>query len=545
MGDLAPARPRRARWPRLVVGQVRYAHREFWRSPVMAFVTLGFPLAFLFMLGIAYQDAPPDPVTGSAAIQTVAPVAAVFAAVMAAYVMLPYGISRARERGVLKRLRGTPLPVTAYLAGRTVTAVVVALLGTTLMLTNGVTAFDLAFPWGRLPALLVTFIVGVACFVALGFAVAMLLPTSNAVMTFTLGTFFVVSFASGTFGADVALPRLLELSSWVFPVRHFSVAFGDVFDPTASAFGWSHLAALAAWGAVGAVVGWRRWSVDPAEHVDRPLSGRTASDATSAEAAPAAPSGRLRRAAWLSWRQARHANRQMWRDRASAFFVVAFPVLFVVVVPYAFGQPVVEGVPLAALVTPAMAVFGLVVAAYVNMPEAVAIQREQGVLKRLRGTPLPAAAYVAGRVASVVWITALAVAAVFVAGWLLHDVPLTPSAWPALALTMLVGAVAMAALGLTVVALVPDAKTVPAVSLGTFIPLAFVSDLLAFGVQLPDALSAVGRLFPLKHLAEAVDTATRSEVVAWGHLLFVLLWGLAGAAVATWQFRWAPRRTTP
>jgi len=223
--------------------------------------------------------------------------------------------------------------------------------------------------------------------------------------------------------------------------------------------------------------------------------------------------------------------------------VVAFPVLFVVVVPYAYGRPLVDGVPLAALVTPAMAVFALVVAAYVNMPEAVAVQRERGVLKRLRGTPLPAASYVAGRIASVVWIATVAVGSVLLAGWLVHDVVVGPSAWPALVTALVPGVLAMAALGLMVVALVPDAKDVPAVSLGTFIPLAFVSDLLAFGIELSAPLSTIGLLFPLRHLVEAVDVARRAGDVAWAHLLVVAMWGLLGAAIATWRFRWEPRRT--
>lgn len=541
MAEQAAVRPP-APWPQLAAGQFGYTHREFWRSPVLAFVTLGFPLVFLFMLGIAYRDAPPDPDTGAAAIQTVAPFAAVFAAVMSTYVMLPYSVSQARERGVLKRLQGTPLPVTAHLAGRAMTAVVVALLGSVLPLANAVTAFGLELPWHRLPALLITFILGVATFTALGFAVAMVLRNSSAVLTFTLGTFFVVAFASGTFGADVALPRLLDVSSWVLPVRPFAASFSDLFVPgTAGGLSWPRLATLVSWGAVGALVGWRRWSVEPGHRPSRSRSDRRSPDGTSRLAA--APSGRLRRAVWLSWRQARHANRQVWRDPASAFFAVAFPVLFVIVVPYAFGRPEVEGVPLAALVTPAMAVFALVVIAYVNLPEAVAIQRDRGVLKRLRGTPLPAAGYVVGRIASVVWIAALAVAAILIAGWLVHGITLTASTWPVLALVLLIGGPTMAALGLAIVALVPDARTVPAVSLGTFIPLAFISDLLAFGVQLPDALASLGRLFPLKHLAEAVDTATRSSTLAWGHLFVVLLWGLAGAAVAIWQFRWEPRGT--
>jgi ABC-type multidrug transport system permease subunit len=521
---------------RALAGQVGYAHRELWRSPVLAFVTLGFPLVLLFMLGVAYDDAAADPGSGPPVIHTVVSIAAVFGATMAAYVMLPSGVSRARERGVLKRLRGTPLPLPAYLAGRVVAAVVVAAAGTALMLTNGVTAFDLALSWGQVPALVVTFLVGVVCFAALGVAVAMVLPSSNAVLTFTLGSFMLVAFGSGTFAPDLALPRPLDLASWVFPLRHFAVAFETAIDPAPSGHGvmWSHLAALAGWGVVGAAVARRSWSVDPAR--ERRRWRLAPAHRAAAEATPASPDRPVPRMLSLSLRQARYANRQVWRDPASAFFAVAFPVAFVVVVPYAFGRPTIDGTPLSVLVTQAMAVLAVVVTAYVNLPEAVADQRARGVLTRLRGTPLPTSAYVVGRIASVVWIASLGVVAVHLTAWLVHDVTVEPESWPAVAVVLLPAAPAMAGLGLVIVALAPDPETVSAISLGTFLPLAFVSDILAFGVEMPDPLATLGRVFPFAHLADAVDTAAATGEVAWGSVLVVWGWGLAGAAIAVARF---------
>ncbi len=95
--------------------------------------------------------------------------------------------------------------------------------------------------------------------------------------------------------------------------------------------------------------------------------------------------------------------------------------------------------------------------------------------------------------------------------------------------------------GIAVVALVPDAKAVPAVSLGTFLPLAFVSDILAFGMELPEVLQTGGWLFPFKHLSHATSAALGSWEVRLGHLAAIIGWGLAGALVATWRFRWEPR----
>lgn len=527
--DRPAARYRAASDAARTLHQLRYAHRDFLRNPVMAFVTLGFPLMFLIMLGLASRDAPPDPVTGAGAIQATAPVAAVFATVMATYVMMPFGISRARERGVLKRLRGTPLPMWSYLAGRVGSALSVALAGTVVMLAVAGLAFGLDMPWAQVPAMLATFAVGVVSFAALGFALAVVLRNSTAVLTFTMGSFFLIAFVSGVFAPDLALPRVLDVIGWVFPLRHFATSFGGTFDPTTAGLAWTHLAAMAGWGIAGAVVGVRRVSWAPARDV------RTVGRLRRQRATGRQP----RRGMW--WQQVRYANRAVWRDPAAAFFVIAFPVLFVVVVPYAFGRPVIDGVDLARIMTPAMAVFAIAVAAYVNAPEAVAIQRDQRILKRLRGTPLPAAAYLTGRLGSVLWIAALGFIGVFLAGWAVHGVATRPSTWPLLAVVFVVGTAALAAVGFAIVALTPDAKAVPAIGLGTFIPLAFISDLLAFGIDLPDVLQRIGWVFPFKHLVHALETAFTGTGLAWGHLGVVALWGTAGAAVSVVRFRWEPR----
>jgi ABC-2 type transport system permease protein len=105
-------------------------------------------------------------------------------------------------------------------------------------------------------------------------------------------------------------------------------------------------------------------------------------------------------------------------------------------------------------------------------------------------------------------------------------------------LVFLVGIPALSALGLAIVALVPEAKMVPAVALGTFLPLAFISGMFAFGFELPAALDTLGWVFPFKHLVEANAAAFASATVAYGHLVAVAGWGVAGASIAASRFRW-------
>jgi hypothetical protein len=108
---------------------------------------------------------------------------------------------------------------------------------------------------------------------------------------------------------------------------------------------------LAGWGAAGGAVAlrWFRWL--PRRTARAAVTSGRPAPAAVAQAVPRPPS-----AARLVWAQTRHANRMVWRDPASVFFAVAFPMLFVVVVPLAFGDPLIDGAPLSELQTMSMMV---------------------------------------------------------------------------------------------------------------------------------------------------------------------------------------------
>jgi ABC-2 type transport system permease protein len=100
----------------------------------------------------------------------------------------------------------------------------------------------------------------------------------------------------------------------------------------------------------------------------------------------------------------------------------------VVLLPLVIGDPEVDGFAFSVWMTTGMPVFGLALIAYVTLPEDRRHARDQGILKRLRGTPLPAWAYLAGRIVSTFWIVALTVTIVLLLGWLVHDVTPVPPA---------------------------------------------------------------------------------------------------------------------
>ncbi|MDQ3973360.1 MAG: ABC transporter permease [Actinomycetota bacterium] len=165
---------------RLVARLVRYHNRIFWRTLIAAFFTLVFPLMFLVLFNLLFDDRVQAGPGAISVAQFFAPSLAVFAAATATYTNLGIGTAIARDQGVLKRIRGTPTPPWAYLTGRVWSAVWVALLATVLMMAVGVVAYDVDVDLERLPAALLTFAAGVAAFAVLGLALAALSPSGDA-----------------------------------------------------------------------------------------------------------------------------------------------------------------------------------------------------------------------------------------------------------------------------------------------------------------------------------------------------------------------------
>ena len=105
----------------LVLQQISYQNKLFWRTPVSAFFTIVFPLIFLVLIEALFSEDLTD--TGLTAARLPAPALAVFAAASATYTNLSITTAIARDEGLLKKLRGTPLPPRVYIAGRVGSAV--------------------------------------------------------------------------------------------------------------------------------------------------------------------------------------------------------------------------------------------------------------------------------------------------------------------------------------------------------------------------------------------------------------------------------------
>lgn len=250
----------------------------------------------------------------------------------------------------------------------------------------------------------------------------------------------------------------------------------------------------------------------------------------------------------LTAREIRFANKIFWRNPPAVFFTFAFPLMFLIIFNLfgSEGRPTRGDVSGSTFYVPAIAAFSLITACYTNIAITVCFLRDEGVLKRMRGTPLPGWVYMAGRILHAVAVGLLLVAITVVVGALFYDVKVPTTTMPAFITTVIVGSGAFSALGLAITPVVPNAEASPAVVNGIILPLLFVSDVFIPLNDPPTWLDAVTRVFPVRHLSDAMQVAfnpfTAGAGFSWGDLAVVALWGVAGAAIAARFFTWEPRR---
>lgn len=252
----------------------------------------------------------------------------------------------------------------------------------------------------------------------------------------------------------------------------------------------------------------------------------------------------------MALRQVVYENRAFWRNPAAAFFTVILPLMFLVLFNAIFEGDTffIRGrdQDISAFYVPGIAALSVISACYTNIGMMVTINRDLGVLKRVRGTPLPAWAWLFGRIVHSILVSFLLVFVVSVAGQVLYDIDIPWDTMPALILTVFVASAAFCALGLALTAVIPNADAAPSIVNGSILPLLFISKVFIPLSDPPEWLDVLGDIFPVKHFAEALqavyDPTVGGSAFEWGHLGVVAAWGLGGVAVALRFFTWEPRR---
>jgi ABC-2 type transport system permease protein len=235
------------------------------------------------------------------------------------------------------------------------------------------------------------------------------------------------------------------------------------------------------------------------------------------------------------------------RTPRAAFFTLVFPLILLLLIDSTnSGSVTASGgsVDFAQYFTPSLAVFGLCFACYTSLVFSIPRAREQGILKRIRGTPLPPSTYLAALIAVALLSGVGSVALMVVVGAIAFGVHLYPHLLPAAIVTLLLGGLCLASLGIAVSSFVARADTAPVVANLTLLPLAFISGVFSPLHGAPDWVSSIAHVFPLSHLVDAFygtfNPHTTGSGFAWGHLAVVALWALAGMRVAVRRFRWDP-----
>lgn len=239
----------------IVLRQIHYQNMLLLRSPSAPFFTLVMPLMLLVTLDLVYGSRTLTTRAGIRFPQFYLPGMMTFAAVNACYINVINGTTLARQTGMLKRIRGTPLPGWVYLMGRTVSAALIGVVSVLAVAIVSVTVFGTDLPWRPLPGTIVSIALGMACFSCVGLAITPLVPTAEAALPIAYGTFLPLSFVSDVFFPSDTSPQWLQQLAGVFPVRPLARALGTNTAPDAQGWGfhWGALGVLAAWTAAAAV----------------------------------------------------------------------------------------------------------------------------------------------------------------------------------------------------------------------------------------------------------------------------------------------------
>lgn len=249
----------------------------------------------------------------------------------------------------------------------------------------------------------------------------------------------------------------------------------------------------------------------------------------------------------LTLKQLRYENKSFWRNPASAFFTFAFPLMFLLIFNLIFGNndigPKGEEISGSTFYVPSIAAFSVITACYTNIAISVTFLRDEGVLKRIRGTPLPPTSYLLARMLHATFIAVLLVAIVSVAGVLLYDVDFPTSDIPQFLLIVAVGAFTFSALGLAITSFIPNADAAPPMVNATILPLLFISDVFIPLTDAPSWLQTFSKVFPIWHYAHSMLAVFDPfDFFEQGNLLIVAAWGVAGVVIAARFFTWEPRK---
>ena len=240
--------------------------------------------------------------------------------------------------------------------------------------------------------------------------------------------------------------------------------------------------------------------------------------------------------------QLRSEQLVFWRSREAAFFIFLFPLLLYVLLGSVYSGKI-YGVPAAEAILAGLVGYGCANTAFAGLAIQLVIRRENGILKRLRSTPLPPSTYVVALLVSTLFVFALQTVALFLLGRALYGTPF-PSAVGSFVATVVIGAAAFAALGTAMASVIRSAEGSSAVVNFILLPMAFLTGSFGPTRHYPGFLRAVGDVLPLKYFIKLVNAVYLHGHGLWtqpGALAVLGGWGVAGLVFTVFRFQWEPR----
>jgi ABC-2 type transport system permease protein len=245
--------------------------------------------------------------------------------------------------------------------------------------------------------------------------------------------------------------------------------------------------------------------------------------------------------------QFRYDQKAFWRNPASVFFTVAFPVILLLIFATVFGDETVDvggGIETTTYYVPAIITLSVISATMQSLAMSLVIAREDGRLKRGRGTPMPAWVFIAGRIGNSVVVALLMLVLIAALGRLAYGVDVPWERLPAIVLVLVVGAATFCCLGIAITAAIPSQDAAAPIVNALLLPLYFLSGVFIPDDQLPSGVIHFADAFPVRHFFEAFFSAyvpAGGTELEWGNLAVLAAWGVGGLLLAARCFRWAPR----
>jgi len=282
---------------------------------------------------------------------------------------------------------------------------------------------------------------------------------------------------------------------------------------------------------------------------DRAATARgTTYDAPTDQALPGALS--------LAFARASIELKTFFRERDTVIFTFSLPIIMLIILGSVFTETVENtGITVSQLFVGGMIAGGIASTSFVTLGSGIASDREDGTLKRLRGTPMPKTSYFLGKVLLVLVTSLAEVALLLAVGVLLFDLELPSEAnkWLTLGWIFVLGVTACALIGIAVSSLARTARSASALSNLGLLVLMFASGVYFLPVSaLPEPLIQVGSLFPLKWMAQGSRSvflpdslASLEAAGAWEHgriALVLVAWCIGGLILCLTTFRWRGTR---